>query len=108
MTEFDECFVGVTMICDRELWKRWKASEGFPPFPQQCSCCRNKRIANEERLWYCIVGENRDYAWLIANDKISHEKRSLRALIKEMEDEVLASAGVDSFEEIFRLIFAKL
>lgn len=25
-----------------------------------------------------------------------------------MEDEVLASAGVDSFEEIFKLIFAKL
>ncbi len=55
-----------------------------------------------------IVGEHRDYAWLIAHDKISHEKRSLRALIKEMEDEVLASAGVDSFEEIFKLIFAKL
>ena len=29
-------------------------------------------------------------------------------LIKEMEDEVLASAGVDSFEEIFKLIFTKL
>lgn len=55
-----------------------------------------------------IVGEHRDYAWLIAHDKIMHEKRSLRALIKEMEDEVLASAGVDSFEEIFKLIFAKL
>ena len=25
-----------------------------------------------------------------------------------MEDEVLASAGVDSFEEIFKLIFTKL
>lgn len=55
-----------------------------------------------------ITGERRNYAWLIANDKISHEKRSLRTLIKEMEDEVLASAGVDSFEEIFKLIFAKL
>ncbi len=41
-------------------------------------------------------------------DRISTQKRSLRALIKEMEDEVLASAGVDSFEEIFKLIFAKL
>lgn len=55
-----------------------------------------------------IIGEHRDYAWLISHDKISHEKRSLRSLIKEMEDEVLASAGVDSFEEIFKLIFAKL
>ena len=55
-----------------------------------------------------IVGVRRDYQWLNDNDKISNEKRSLRALIKEMEDEVLASAGVDSFEEIFKLIFAKL
>lgn len=55
-----------------------------------------------------ITGERRTYQWLIENDKISHEKRSLRVLIKEMEDEVLASAGVDSFEEIFKLIFAKL
>lgn len=55
-----------------------------------------------------IVDEHRDYAWLVAHDKISHEKRSLRSLIKEMEDEVLASAGVDSFEEIFKLIFSKL
>ncbi len=55
-----------------------------------------------------IIGEHRNYEWLRAHDKISHEKRSLRSLIKEMEDEVLASAGVDSFEEIFKLIFAKL
>lgn len=55
-----------------------------------------------------IIGERRNYEWLKAHDKISHEKRSLRSLIKEMEDEVLASAGVDSFEEIFKLIFAKL
>ena len=55
-----------------------------------------------------IIGIKRDYQWLNENDKISNEKRSLRALIKEMEDEVLASAGVDSFEEIFKLIFAKL
>jgi type I restriction enzyme M protein len=55
-----------------------------------------------------ITGTLRDYQWLTEHDKISNEKRSLRELIKEMEDEVLASAGVDSFEEIFKLIFAKL
>ena len=55
-----------------------------------------------------ITGERRDYKWLIENDKKRKKKRSLRTLIKEMEDEVLASAGVDSFEEIFKLIFAKL
>jgi len=34
--------------------------------------------------------------------------RSLRQLIEDMEDEVLANAGVDVFEEVFKLIFAKL
>lgn len=55
-----------------------------------------------------ILSEKYTYDDLRARDKISREKRSLRNLIKEMEDEVLASAGVDSFEEIFKLIFAKL
>lgn len=34
--------------------------------------------------------------------------RSLRQLIEDMEDEVLANAGVDVFEEVFKLIFTKL
>ena len=55
-----------------------------------------------------ILCEKYTYDDLRTRDKISKEKRSLRNLIKEMEDEVLASAGVDSFEEIFKLIFAKL
>ena len=55
-----------------------------------------------------IINEKFTYEDLKRKDKISTQKKSLRALIKEMEDEVLASAGVDSFEEIFKLIFAKL
>jgi type I restriction enzyme M protein len=34
--------------------------------------------------------------------------RSLRELIEDLEDEVLANAGVDVFEEVFKLIFTKL
>lgn len=34
--------------------------------------------------------------------------RSLRDLIEDLEDEVLANAGVDVFEEVFKLIFTKL
>jgi type I restriction enzyme M protein len=34
--------------------------------------------------------------------------RTLRQRIQEMEDEVLANAGVDVFEEVFKLIFTKL
>ena len=36
------------------------------------------------------------------------KSRSLRDLIVEMENEVLANAGVDVFEEIFKLVFTKL
>ncbi len=55
-----------------------------------------------------IINEKFTYEDLKKIDRISQQKRSLRSLIQETEDEVLASAGVDSFEEIFKLIFAKL
>lgn len=55
-----------------------------------------------------VINEKFTYEDLKRIDQISQQKRSLRSLIQEMEDEVLASAGVDSFEEIFKLIFAKL
>ena len=55
-----------------------------------------------------IINEKFTYEDLKKIDRISQQKRSLRSLIQKMEDEVLASAGVDSFEEIFKLIFAKL
>lgn len=45
---------------------------------------------------------------LITNDKLVKENKSLKTLIEEMEDEVLANAGVDVFEELFKLIFTKL
>jgi len=45
---------------------------------------------------------------LVKIDKLVHQKKSLKDLILEMEDEVLANAGVDVFEEMFKLIFAKL
>jgi type I restriction enzyme M protein len=45
---------------------------------------------------------------LIKNDKLVNERKSLKDLILEMEDEVLANAGVDVFEEMFKLVFAKL
>lgn len=45
---------------------------------------------------------------LIEKDKLVNERKSLKDLILEMEDEVLAGAGVDAFEEVFKLIFTKL
>ena len=55
-----------------------------------------------------IINEQITYDELKKIDKLQTEKKSLKNLIKEMEDEVLASAGVDSFEEVFKLIFTKL
>ncbi len=45
---------------------------------------------------------------LVKKDKLVNERKSLKDLILEMEDEVLANAGVDVFEELFKLIFSKL
>lgn len=45
---------------------------------------------------------------LVKKDKLVSEKKSLKGLIEEMEDEVLANAGVDVFEEVFKLIYTKL
>ncbi len=45
---------------------------------------------------------------LIKIDILKTQKRSLKDIILEMEDEVLANAGVDVFEEVFKLIFIKL
>ena len=45
---------------------------------------------------------------LILKDKVLNERKSLKNIILEMENEVLANAGVDVFEEVFKLIFTKL
>ncbi|RDU58993.1 N-6 DNA methylase [Helicobacter marmotae] len=45
---------------------------------------------------------------LIKTDILIMQKRSLKDIVTEMEDEVLANAGVDVFEEVFKLIFIKL
>ena len=55
-----------------------------------------------------VLNEKVTYEDLKLRDKIKNEKRSLRSIIKEAEDEVLANAGVDAFEEIFKLLFSKL
>jgi type I restriction enzyme M protein len=43
-----------------------------------------------------------------ARESEGAKARSLRDLIVDMEDEVLANAGVDVFEEVFKLVFTKL
>ena len=55
-----------------------------------------------------ILAEHFTLKDLILKDKIANERKSLKDIVLEMEDEVLANAGVDVFEEVFKLIFTKL
>ena len=55
-----------------------------------------------------ILSERFTLKDLILKDKIANERKSLKDIVLEMEDEVLANAGVDVFEEVFKLIFTKL
>ena len=55
-----------------------------------------------------ILNERFTLKDLILKDKLAADRKSLKDIILELEDEVLANAGVDVFEEVFKLIFTKL
>lgn len=65
-------------------------------------------IPNADQTLEDILKERFTWCDLIVKDKIPNEGKSLKTIITEMEDEVLANAGVDVFEEVFKLIFTKL
>lgn len=65
-------------------------------------------IPKEKQRLNDILSERYTLRDLIIKDKISNERKSLKDIILELEDEVLANAGVDVFEEVFKLIFTKL
>lgn len=65
-------------------------------------------IPKEEQKLEDILSERFTLKDLIIKDKLVNERKSLKSIILEMEDEVLANAGVDVFEEVFKLIFTKL
>ena len=65
-------------------------------------------IPNSEQKLEDILSERFTLKDLIIKDKIANERKSLKDIVLEMEDEVLANAGVDVFEEVFKLIFTKL
>ncbi|MBO4619761.1 MAG: N-6 DNA methylase [Victivallales bacterium] len=65
-------------------------------------------IPNENQSLSDILNKPFTLEDLIREDKLTKTGKSLKDLILEMEDEVLANAGVDVFEEVFKLIFAKL
>lgn len=55
-----------------------------------------------------LLTERWDIKRLTKENRLVRERLSLRDIILDMEDLVLANAGVDAFEEVFKLIYAKL
>jgi len=55
-----------------------------------------------------ILLERWDIQRLTDENRLVRDRLSLRDIILDMEDLVLANAGVDAFEEVFKLIYAKL
>ncbi len=72
------------------------------------------RYINVSRLPYGdeplsdVINEQITIEELKQRNKLVTERRTLKEIILDLEDLVLANAGVDAFEEIFKLVYAKL
>jgi type I restriction enzyme M protein len=55
-----------------------------------------------------ILTERRTIKWLEEHDGLKQGKTTLKKILLDLEELVLGNAGVDPFEEIFKLIYAKL
>lgn len=55
-----------------------------------------------------LLAERWDLKRLNQENRLVRERLSLKSIILDMEDLVLANAGVDAFEEVFKLIYSKL
>jgi type I restriction enzyme M protein len=55
-----------------------------------------------------ILKERWTLRWLEEHDELKRGKTTLKKILLDLEELVLGNAGVDPFEEIFRLIYAKL
>jgi type I restriction enzyme M protein len=65
-------------------------------------------IPNVHQTLEAISAERVTLAELTEHDKLVIERLSLKDVILDLENLVLANAGVDAFEEVFKLIYAKL
>ena len=65
-------------------------------------------IPNADQKLEDVLKERFTLKELILKDKLTQERKTLKEVILELENEVLANAGVDVFEEVFKLIVTKL
>ncbi|MDW8034660.1 MAG: type I restriction enzyme HsdR N-terminal domain-containing protein, partial [Nitrososphaerota archaeon] len=55
-----------------------------------------------------VLTERWTLKWLEVHDELKQGKTTLKKILLDLEELVLGNAGVDPFEEIFKLIYAKL
>ncbi|GAH70231.1 unnamed protein product, partial [marine sediment metagenome] len=70
-----------------------------------------RALTDIPRAWQTLsdlVGEKWTLADLAEHNVLVKEQTTLKKIILDMENLVLANAGVDAFEEVFKLIYAKL
>lgn len=84
---------GEVVILHRELFNSYINISGIPRADQTLEDIINKPVTIEE---------------LRKNNKLVTENLTLKHIIQSLEDLVLANAGVDAFDEVFKLIYAKL
>lgn len=82
-----------TVIMHREDPNFYRNISDIPRYDQTLAEIINERVTLDE---------------LRANNKLVTEKWTLKKIIEDLEDLVLANAGVDAFDEVFKLIYAKM
>jgi len=66
------------------------------------------RIPTASETLRDILTERWTLKWLEEHDELKQGKTTLKKILLDLEELVLGNAGVDPFEEIFKLIYAKL
>jgi type I restriction enzyme M protein len=66
------------------------------------------RIPRASETLKDVLTERWNIIWLETNDELKKGKTTLKKIILDLEELVLGNAGVDPFDEIFKLIYAKL
>ena len=66
------------------------------------------RIPTPSETLRDILTERWTIEWLQEHDELLQGKTTLKKILLDLEELVLGNAGVDPFEEIFKLIYAKL
>lgn len=66
------------------------------------------RIPKSSETLKDILTERWNIQWLEENDLLKQGKTTLKKILLDLEELVLGNAGVDIFEEVFKLIYAKL